>query len=204
MVYGKLSGASGNYRHNSSINEHKALNELGLKSIKSSQIIPRDVYLNYFYAILKIMLLLEKISFDIRIYSIDGVNEMSEPFSKKQKGSSAMPHKQNPILTENVSGLVRLYKSYFQTAVDNCLTIFERDISHSSSERIIFKDAAHLCCFSLQRISYVIKNLNVNYENAEANVVKYSDLISSQDLLKEEIKKGNSRTISHNNVSSNN
>ena len=92
---GKLSGPTGNYTTNSILNENVALNVLGLRSLKASQIIPRDVYLDYFYSILKVMLAVEKISYDIRMYSIDGVNEMSEHFSYGQKGSSAMPHKKN-------------------------------------------------------------------------------------------------------------
>ena len=197
LKYGKLSGPSGNHTTNSLINETNALRSLDLYPTTCSQIIPRDIFLDYFYAILKIVLAVEKIAYDIRIYSIDGVNEMSEPFRKGQKGSSAMPHKKNPILTENICGLTRLYKSYMQTAIENCLTLLERDISHSSSERIIFKDAAHIACFTLKRLNTVIKDLNVNSDIALKNASTFKDMLSSQKVMNNQIKNGKSRKESH-------
>ena len=194
---GKLSGVSGNNTLNSITNESKALNTLGLSMSVCSQIIPRDIYLDYFYAIQKVMLAVEKISYDIRMYSIDGVNEMAEPFTKGQKGSSAMPHKKNPILTENLCGLSRLYKTYMITAIDNCNTLFERDISHSSSERIIFKDAAHLACFSLRRLKSVTSGLQILSDNAQANVLKFQTKTCSQSKMNELIKSGMSRKQAH-------
>ncbi len=194
---GKLSGASGNYTHNSRQNEEIALRSLGLNSTRCSQIIPRDIYLDYFYAMLKLVLAVEKIAYDIRIYSIDGINEMAEPFRKGQKGSSAMPHKKNPILTENICGLARLYKSYMHTAIENCLTLLERDISHSSSERIIFKDAAHIACFITQRLAIIFKDLQCLTTNAKNNCDKFYEEVSSQDLMNEEILNGLSRKESH-------
>lgn len=197
MCYGKLSGPSGNYTTNSIHNENNALNLLNLKPIVSSQIISRDVYLNYFYSILKVVLAVEKIAYDIRIYSIDGLNEMAEPFRNGQKGSSSMPHKKNPILCENICGLTRLYKSYFQTAIDNCLTLLERDISNSAPERIIFKDSAHIACFVLDKLSYVLESLSIISDNAESNVEKFKLLVSSQEKMNDLIKKGYSRKESH-------
>ena len=164
---------------------------------KCSQIIPRDIYLDYFYAILKVVLAVEKIAYDIRIYSIDGINEMAEPFRKGQKGSSAMPHKKNPILSENICGLTRLYKSYMQTAIDNCLTMLERDISHSASERIIFKDAAHIVCFSLNRLSTIFKDLQCFPENAESSCKDYETIVASQKEMNDNIIEGLSRKDSH-------
>jgi len=197
ITFGKLSGPSGNYTTNEKQNEYDALSSLNLKPVKSSQIISRDIYLDYFYGILKVMLAVEKIAYDIRVYSIDGINEMSEPFSKGQKGSSAMPHKKNPIVTENICGMSRLFKSYFHTAVENCLTLLERDISHSCSERIIFKDSAHIACYSLSRLSSVIKDLNCFPENSELNCKKYSNQINSQYEMNEMIKSGLTRKDSH-------
>jgi len=197
MCYGKLSGPSGNYTTNSRENEKNALDILNLKSTTSSQIISRDIYLDYFYSILKLVLTIEKIAYDIRIYSLDGINEMSEPFSKGQKGSSSMPHKKNPVTCENICGLSRLYKSYFQTAIDNCLTLFERDISNSAPERIIFKDSAHIACFITKKITTVISNLNINTENAENNIDSFRSLLSSQEKMNNLIKKGYSRKESH-------
>tara|TARA_B100001989_G_scaffold150902_1_gene107576 strand:- start:461 stop:1639 length:1179 start_codon:yes stop_codon:yes gene_type:complete len=197
LKYGKLSGPSGNNTTNSLVNETNALRSLELYPTTCSQIIPRDIFLDYFYAILKIVLAVEKIAYDIRIYSIDGVNEMSEPFRKGQKGSSAMPHKKNPILTENICGLARLYKSYMQTAIENCLTLLERDISHSSSERIIFKDAAHIACFTMKRLNTVIKDLNVNGDIALKNINSFKEMINSQEEMNNQIKNGISRKNSH-------
>ncbi len=197
LKYGKLSGPSGNHTTNCLMNEANALRTLSLYSMTCSQIIPRDYFLDYFYAILKVVLAVEKIAYDIRIYSIDGVNEMSEPFKKGQKGSSAMPHKKNPILTENICGLSRLYKSYMNTAIENCLTLLERDISHSASERIIFKDSAHIACFILQRLSNVFKDLNINADIAEQNVAIFEGMTESQEIMNNRIKEGFSRKFSH-------
>ena len=194
---GKLSGPSGNYTTNSVLNENVALNILGLRSTKVSQIIPRDIYLDYFYGILKVMLAVEKISYDIRMYSIDGINEMSESFSKGQKGSSSMPHKKNPVGTENLCGIVRLYKSYYQTAIDNCFTLFERDISNSAPERIIFKDSAHIVCYSLERLSRILKNLVIKEKNAAKNIEIFNENIVSQEIMNVKIKEGKSRKESH-------
>jgi len=200
---GKLSGATGNYNFNSIQCEYNALRQLNLKPITSSQIIPRQHYLDYFYGILQLVLAVEKIAYDIRIYSLDGINEMAEPFSDKQKGSSAMPHKKNPILTENICGLTRLYKSYFNTAIENCTTLLERDISHSSSERIIFKDSAHIVCFTLKRLEYVIENMQFITSHAEHNCMLMEDTISSQRKLSEHIKKGMSRKEAHDIIQNN-
>ena len=108
-----------------------------------------------------------------------------------------MPHKKNPILTENICGLTRLYKSYFNTAIENCTTLLERDISHSASERIIFKDAAHISCFTLNRLDYVLKDLNVNVDKASKNCYDEKDKIHSQEKMSILIKEGLSRKESH-------
>ena len=204
ISHGKLSGPSGNYTTNSIENEKQALDTLGLESIVSSQIISRDIYLDYFYSILKLVLAIEKIAFDIRVYSIDGVNEMAEPFRKGQKGSSSMPHKKNPIITENICGLSRLYKSYFQTAIDNCMTLLERDISHSSSERIIFKDSAHIACYITSKCNEVLTNLQLLKDTAALNISKFENKISSQEDMNKMIKSGKSRKESHDNSQLNN
>ena len=109
-----------------------------------------------------------------------------------------MPHKKNPISTENICGLARLYKSYFQTAIDNCLTLLERDISHSSSERIIFKDSAHICCYVLKKLEYILKGINFNVDIAKENLQKFQSKTSSQQSMNELIKKGKTRKESHN------
>lgn len=197
LKYGKLSGPSGNNNTNTFQCEKAGLSILGLYSMNCSQIIPRDIFLDYFYAMLKVILAVEKIAYDIRIYSVDGINEMSEPFTDGQKGSSSMPHKKNPILTENICGLARIYKSYFNIAVENCLTLLERDISHSAPERIIFKDAAHICCFTLSRLTVVIKGLEMNTEEASNNLSRHTNKLKSQTSMNESINGGLSRKKSH-------
>ena len=122
---------------------------------------------------------------------------MAEAFRKGQKGSSAMPHKKNPILTENICGLTRLYKSYMHTAIENCNTLLERDISNSSSERIIFKDAGHIACFTLDRLSKVLQGLQILDENAQQNINKYKHQIDSQQKMSDAIKSGVSRKDAH-------
>jgi len=200
---GKLSGATGNYNFNTKHSEYNALSSLDLRPVVSSQIIPRQYYLDYFYGILQVILAVEKIAYDIRIYSLDGINEMSEPFRKGQKGSSAMPHKKNPILTENICGLTRLYRSYFSTAIENCTTLLERDISHSSSERIIFKDAAHIACFTLKRLNTVLQGLQVNTVEAKQNCEEVKEATLSQEKMMTLITQGYSRKEAHDITQSN-
>ena len=197
LSIGKLSGVSGNNIQNSYSREVNALRELGLYPVICTQIIPRERFLDYFYCILKIIISVEKIAFDIRMYSIDGINEMAEPFKQSQKGSSAMPHKKNPILTENICGLTRLYKSYFNVAVENCTTLFERDISHSAPERIIFKDSGHIACFTLQRLNSVIQNIQLFPETALKNYKLAASQINSQENMMNDIRSGKSRKESH-------
>jgi len=117
-----------------------------------------------------------------------------------QKGSSAMPHKKNPIKCENLLGLSRMCKSYFQVAVDNCNTLWERDISNSGPERIIFKDMAHLACFGLTRIESILFNLQINYAQIEKNISKVEDKIISQKIMNNFIREGYSRAESHDKV----
>ena len=194
---GKLSGATGNNTINSELYEQQTLDRLGLKRQLSSQIIPRDIYMDFFYGYLKVMTTVEKIAFDIRMYSQEFIGEMSESFSSGQKGSSAMPHKKNPIGCENLFGMANLYKSCFITAMNNCLTLFERDISNSGPERIIFEDSTHLVFYSLERLTKIIKNLVINEEKINENINKVKDKINSQVILANLIDEGYSRKESY-------
>ena len=200
---GKLSGPCGNNTTNSKKAETDGLFKMEYKlrsDNSSSQIVWRGIYLDYFYALLKCSLAFEKISYDIRHYAIEGIDEMAEGFTPGQKGSSAMPHKKNPILTENLCGLARMCKGYFQVAVDNCNTLWERDISHSSAERIIFPDMAHLTCFGLERLKSVIDNLYINYDNIQRNATSVYDKVSSQRNMNTLIRQGSSRKEAHDQV----
>lgn len=195
---GKLSGAVGNHKINCIGVEGLALSEFGFQAFKNaSQIISRDLYLDYMYALLKVILFIEKVASDIRYYSQSEIKEICEGFSKGQKGSSAMPHKKNPIMCENLTGLARLAKGYMQVAIDNCQTQLERDISHSSSERIIFEDMAHLTHFGLIRLNDVLTNLVVNKDNCKYNIDKNRTKLDSQKMLSDFIKQGYSRKESH-------
>jgi len=198
LKVGKLSGPSGNHVFVTKNIESVALSHFNLQpATNASQIIPRDIYLDYYYALLKAVLFIEKIAFDIRLYSQSEIKEICEGFSEKQKGSSAMPHKKNPIYCENLSGLARLYKGYMMTAIDNCETQLERDISHSSSERIIFEDCAHITNFGLCRLNDVLSNLVINDFNCKLNINKNRTKIDSQKTLNEKIANGFSRFDSH-------
>lgn len=195
---GKLSGAVGNHKINCVGVEGLALSDLGLQAFKNaSQIISRDLYLDYMYSLLKIMLFIEKVASDIRYYSQSEIKEICEGFSEGQKGSSAMPHKKNPIMCENLTGLSRLAKGYMQVAIDNCHTQLERDISHSSSERIVLEDMAHLAHFGLTRLNDVLTNLVVNKDNCKYNIDKNRTNLESQKMLSEFIKQGYTRKESH-------
>lgn len=191
---GKLSGPVGNNTYVDKELEEKTLNSLFLSSQQgSSQIISRDIFLDFFYCLLKVALFIEKVSFDIRLYSQSEIGEICEGFSEGQKGSSSMPHKKNPILCENLFGLARLYKGYMQVAIDNCLTQHERDISHSSSERIIFEDCSHIISFGVSRLTSVLSNLYFNKERCTDNLNKNKEKLLSQYIMIENIKSGLSR-----------
>ena len=195
---GKLSGPSGNYVHTLKEIEKDALSYFDLNPFKNaSQIIPRDVYLDYFYAMLKTSLFIEKVAYDIRLYSQSEIKEICEGFTEQQKGSSAMPHKKNPILCENLTGLARMVKSYTMSAIDNCETQWERDISHSSVERIIFEDCAHLVNYGLHRLNHVLTNLVINKDNCLNNINKNRNKLESQNILNKHILEGNSRFDAH-------
>lgn len=195
---GKLSGPSGNYVHTTKEIERDALSYFNLNPFKhASQIIARDVFLDYFYAMLKAALFIEKVAYDIRLYSQSEIKEICEGFAEDQKGSSAMPHKKNPILCENLTGLSRMVKGYVMTAIDNCETQWERDISHSSTERIIFEDCAHLVNYGLHRLNHVLTNLVINKDNCKNNINKNRSKLESQNILNKHILEGYSRFDAH-------
>jgi len=139
------------------------------KDIEMTQIVPRDLYANLIYAIVALGISVEKIALEIRLMSQSGIEELSESFSSNQIGSSAMPHKKNPIVCENISGLVRLLKSYLQPALDNINLWGYRDMTHSSVERIIIPDSFHLIANVLSKMTDVIDTLNVNEEKISEN-----------------------------------
>ncbi len=159
---GKISGAVGTYAHLSPEMEEEILAGLGLAAAPvSNQIIQRDRHAEYFVTLALIASSIEKLAMEIRHLQRSEVSEVEEFFHPGQKGSSAMPHKRNPVLTENLCGLARLVRGYSLSAMENIPLWHERDISHSSVERIICPDATILVDFMLNRMTSVIKNMRV-------------------------------------------
>ncbi len=179
----------------------KKLN-LNIETI-STQIIPRDRYA-YFFSTLGVLAgSIERISTEIRHLQRTEVDEMSEQFQKGQKGSSSMPHKRNPVLTENLTGIARLIRGAVTPALENISLWHERDISHSSVERVIGPDTTILLDFALSRLTNVIKNIVVNKINIKANLDKLNGLIYSQRILLMLTQKGVSREDSYDIVQKN-
>ena len=195
---GKMSGAVGTYSNVLPKVEAKACSILKLKPAKiSSQIINRDYHAEFFTALAFIASSIERISVQIRHMQRTEVLEVEEPFSKGQKGSSAMPHKRNPILSENLSGLARIVRSNANASFENIPLWHERDISHSSVERVIGPDSSTLVHFMLTRANYMLANLNVYKKNMLSNIWKTNGVIFSQNILVKLIEKGLSREESY-------
>ncbi len=179
----------------------KKLN-LNIETI-STQIIPRDRYAYFFTTLGVLAGSIERISTEIRHLQRTEVDEMSEQFQKGQKGSSSMPHKRNPVLTENLTGIARLIRGAVTPALENISLWHERDISHSSVERVIGPDTTILLDFALSRLTNVVKNIVVNKKNIKANLDKLNGLIYSQRILLTLTQKGVSREDSYDIVQKN-
>jgi adenylosuccinate lyase len=194
IAVGQISGAVGTYDHLDPYVEQYVCKKLKLKPAPiSTQIIQRDRHSEYMNTLALIGAGLEKISVEIRHLQKTEVLEVEEPFGKGQKGSSAMPHKKNPIITERITGLARLLRGYAVTALENVALWHERDISHSSVERIIIPDATMTLYYMLKKIIRIISDLNVKSENMILNLEKTHGLIYSQPVLLKLIEKGLSR-----------
>lgn len=188
---GKLSGAVGNYAHMSPEVETRVCKKLGLTpSLASTQILQRDRHAHFMTTLAIIAGTLDKIATEIRALQKTEMNEILEPFSSKQKGSSAMPHKKNPILCERVCGLSRTIRGYALTALENQTLWHERDISHSSAERIIFPDATVTLDYMFSIINKVLGNMAVNEAQMQINLEKSYNVFYSQQLLLKLIDQG--------------
>jgi len=191
---GQISGAVGNYAHLSPEIENITCQHLELKSVNiSTQVIQRDRISEFMNSIAIIGSTIEKISIEIRHLQRTEVLEAEENFAKGQKGSSAMPHKRNPIVTEQMCGLARLLRTNALAAIENNALWHERDISHSSVERIILPDSTILLNYMLNKMIPLIENLLVYPDNMMKNLELTNGLVFSQVLLLELAKKGISR-----------
>jgi len=194
ISYGAISGAVGTFANVPPEVEAYVCRKAGLKPAPaSSQIIQRDRYAEYFTALAIVAATMEKITVEIRHLQRTEVLEAEEYFSKGQKGSSAMPHKRNPIGSENIAGLARLVRSNSLAALENVALWHERDISHSSVERVIGPDSTILVNYMLNRLAKLVDNLIVYPENMRRNLDLTKGLIFSQQLLLELTRKGASR-----------
>ena len=164
-----------------------------LQKIRRIQIIPRDIHAEFLSALALIGSGIERLAVEIRHLQKTEVLEVQEPFKEKQRGSSAMPHKKNPILSERLSGMARLLRSYAQVGYENIALWHERDISHSSTERIVFPDATMLIYYMLKKASYLVKNLVIYPERMLANFSCSKNLVFSQRVMLALVEHGMSR-----------
>jgi adenylosuccinate lyase len=194
VAVGMISGAVGTFAQISPKVEAYVCKKAGLKPAPvSNQIIQRDRHAFFFATLAVIASSLEKFAVEVRHLQRTEVQEAEEPFTAGQKGSSAMPHKRNPILSENVAGLSRLMRSYAMAALEDVALWHERDISHSSVERVIAPDATILLDFMLRRMAYVLGNLAVYPENMLRNMQKSGGAIFSERILLKLVGKGVAR-----------
>lgn len=194
MAIAKLSGAVGTYSAQSREVEKKVAKALGLKcETIATQVVPRDRHAELFFAISMLGAGMERLSVELRHLQRTEVGEVLEGFSKGQKGSSAMPHKRNPISGENLTGAARLLRSYLQASIENVALWHERDISHSSVERVIFPDAFILCDYALCRLAQVVENLEIRSEKMKENMDLSQGQLFSSHLLLLLVEKGLSR-----------
>jgi len=192
--YGKISGAVGTFANLPPSVEEYVCKKLGLKHAPAStQIVQRDRHAEFFTTLAIVATSIEKFAVEIRHLQRTEVLEAEEFFSKGQKGSSAMPHKRNPVLSENLTGLARLVRGYGQASLDNIPLWHERDISHSSVERVIGPDATILVDFMLGRMIPLARDLVVYPRNMEKNLHLLRGLIFSQKVLLALVEKGESR-----------
>ncbi len=191
---GKISGAVGNYANVPPVVEKLTCEKLGLTPCKiSTQVIPRDLHAEYLSALAISASGIERIAIEIRHLQRTEVREVEEPFSSKQRGSSAMPHKKNPIVCERLTGISRLIRGYALSAMENIALWHERDISHSSVERVIIPDATTIFYYALEKLEYVLENLRVYEEKVKENLELTKGLVYSQKALLALVKNGMSR-----------
>jgi len=198
---GKISGAVGTYANIDPFVEEYVCEQLGIQAAPiSTQTLQRDRHAEYMATLALVATSLDKFATEIRALQKSEMREVEEPFAKGQKGSSAMPHKRNPIGCENISGLARVIRGHMLSAYENVPLWHERDISHSSVERVILPDATMLLNYMLRRFMNIVKNLTVFPENMKRNMDRTFGLIYSQQVLLKLIDKGLSREKAYDTV----
>ena len=198
IATGKISGAVGTYQHLDPEVETEACKRLGINAATvSSQVVQRDHHAEYLTTLAIMGASMEKIAVEIRHLQRTEVLEAEEFFSKGQKGSSAMPHKRNPIITERMTGFARLLRANAHAALENVALWHERDISHSSVERVIIPDSTNIMDYMLNKMIVLMENLLVYPDNMLKNLNKTGGLIFSQEVLLALIKKGITREESY-------
>ena len=191
---GQISGPVGTYSNISPEIEALTCKKLDLMPARiSTQIIARDYHAYFMQSLALIASVIEQFATEIRHLQRTEVLEVEEGFGKKQKGSSAMPHKKNPVLSENLCGLARVVRANSIVALENIPLWHERDISHSSAERIIFPDSLTLVDFMLNRFNGIVKNLVVHEKNMLKNTEKFGGIVFSQKVLLKLVEKGLTR-----------
>ncbi|NMH71563.1 adenylosuccinate lyase [Bacillus sp. RO2] len=201
IEFGKISGAVGTYANINPFVEEYVCEKLGLQRAPiSTQTLQRDRHAHYLSTLALIATSIEKFAVEVRGLQKSETREVEEFFAKGQKGSSAMPHKRNPIGSENMTGLARVIRGYMMTAYENVPLWHERDISHSSAERIILPDSTIALNYMLNRFGNIIKNLTVFPENMKRNMDRTLGLIYSQRVLLALIDTGMSREEAYDTV----
>ena len=191
MAVGKISGAVGNASHLGPEIEERICEKLGLKAVPvASQVIQRDRHAHYLSSLALIAATLEKIALEIRHLQRTEVREVEEPFGGEQRGSSAMPHKRNPVSAEQICGLARLVRSNLIAAFENVALWHERDISHSSVERVILPDSTILVDYMLAKMTTIVSNMRVFPERMQRNLELTQGLVYSGQLLQDLVEKG--------------
>jgi len=192
--YGRIQGAVGTYIHLDPEVEVRALEKLGLTPARvSTQVLQRDRHAEVLYTLALICATLDKVAQEIRHLQKTEAREVEESFTKGQKGSSAMPHKKNPVRTERISGMSRIPRANLQVALENIPLWHERDISHSSAERVIFPDSFIVTDFLLAESTHIVSNWQVHPERMQENINLTRGLVFSQRVLLALIRKGLSR-----------
>ena len=203
ISYGKLSGPVGNYTVVTPEIEDKTLKKLDLKAEKfASQIVSRDRYAEVVSAISILASSYDRIASNLRSYQRSEISEIFEPFKEGQKGSSAMPHKKNPIGSERISGLSRIIRGYSVSSLENMVLWNERDISNSSVERIIIPDSFNIICFMTTELTSIIKNMVINHDQINKNLENAKNKSISQRVLSELVNNGIDRDNAYRSIQS--